>query len=243
MSQAKKLILFGADLLALYAALAITLLLRYGPEALEARYRTHIAPFSLLFVAWILIFSILDLYRHKAFVNQYTLANSILGATSAGVVASIILFYLFEGVFELTPKTNLFIFAAIFALLDYLLRSSFTTLVRRRADPVVVIGDSPRVRELISYLNGNRNSGYRVAVHLPKTDAAAISTLPATLEATGGRIIIVETGAAKDPGLIRALYGLLALGVSVVNFPDFYELVFERVPLEDLEEAWFIDHV
>ena len=36
---------------------------------------------------------------------------------------------------------------------------------------------------------------------------------------------------------------LLPLGIAIFNFSDFYELMFERVPLEELEEGWFIEHV
>src|SRR4051794_35675865 len=117
MSPTRKSALFLIDVGALYAALLLTLAFRYGQVAFAQKWQDHLLPFSFMFIAWLAIFSIFDLYQQKSLVNYYALANRLILAVTTAVLASIVLFYLFNSVFELTPKTNLFIFAIIFAAL------------------------------------------------------------------------------------------------------------------------------
>jgi lipopolysaccharide/colanic/teichoic acid biosynthesis glycosyltransferase len=70
-----------------------------------------------------------------------------------------------------------------------------------------------------------------------------VEALAVKIQETDSRTLIIEPRLAKDPQVVRDLYRLLPLGIAIFNFSDFYELMFERVPLEELEEAWFIEHV
>ncbi|MEK7086875.1 MAG: hypothetical protein AAB935_01305 [Patescibacteria group bacterium] len=63
----KKIILLAGDLLILYLSLAITLIIRYGWSPLGVRFENHLQPFSLIFLAWLLIFYLNELYRYKIF--------------------------------------------------------------------------------------------------------------------------------------------------------------------------------
>jgi len=46
-----------------------------------------------------------------------------------------------------------------------------------------------------------------------------------------------------SPHLIRALYGLLDIKVRFMRLPDFYELIFRRVPINAINESWFLEHI
>ncbi len=82
-------------------------------------------------------------------------------------------------------------------------------------------------------------------MHAPEDVArrAGAERLEEVVKRTGARLLIVQPKLTKDPAVVRELYELLGLGVTIINFADFYEEVFERVPLEELEEGWFIEHV
>lgn len=243
MSPTRKFILLSTDIFALYAALLLTLVLRYGQSEFAMRWQGHLLPFSLIFIAWLLIFDLFDLYRQKSLVNYNALANRLILAVGTSVLASIVLFYLFNSFFELTPKTNLFIFAVVFAVLDYLVRAFFRKVAAARPSPAILIGDSVRTREMAAFLDQNPHAGYRVAEWLHDSVAKDLEGLPARIKETGAYTLIIEPRLARDPQVVKDLYRLLPLGVTIFNFPDFYELMFERVPLEELEESWFIEHV
>ena len=243
MSPTRKFILLLTDVFALYAALFLTLISRYGQSEFVMRWQGHLLPFSLIFVAWLLIFDLFDLYWQKSLVNYNALANRLILAVGTSVLASIVLFYLFNSFFELTPKTNLFIFAGVFAVLDYLFRAFFRKVAAARPSPAILIGDSTRTREMAAFLDQNPHAGYRVAEWLHDSAAKDLEALPARIRETGAYTIIIEPRLARDPQVVKDLYRLLPLGVTIFNFPDFYELMFERVPLEELEESWFIEHV
>lgn len=243
MSQAKKLFLLTGDVLLFYGALALTLLLRYPTASFAGHWHDHLLPFTALFAAWILIFWLLDFYRERPFVNYNALANRVMGATGIALLASIVLFYLFQEFFRLTPKTNLFVFTAIIALAEYFFRSAFLALARFRPEPAIIIGSSAEIRELVEYLKHHAHAGYSTAAWLQNMDTQSLQNLPDIIRREHAHTLIVQPALTKDPAAIRALYDLLPLGINIVNLTDFYELVFERVPLDELEEGWFLEHV
>ncbi len=244
MSATRKFFLLILDVALLYGALACTLLLRYRGADFKAHWQDHVLPFGVLFLAWIFIFWIFDLYRQKAFVNYNALINRILSATGIAILTSIVLFYLFQEFFRLTPKTNLFLFAACMVALEYVFRSIFLAIVRFRPEPAIVIGNSSEINELLAYLKKHPHAGYEAVAAIPQFTAATVHELPQLIrEEQRAHTIIIQPSIAKDPAAIRALYNLLPLGITIINFADFYELVFERVPLDELEEGWFIEHV
>lgn len=243
MSQAKKLFLFLGDAALLYGALALTLLIRYPSAAFNIRWHDHLLPFSALFIVWLLVFWLLDFYRERPFVNYNALANRVMSATGVALLSSIVLFYLFQDFFRLTPKTNLFVFTAIITLAEYLFRSVFLALAKFRPEPAVVIGSSPEIRELVEYLKHHAHAGYSTAAWFETLDEEHLRNLKETVHREHAHTLIIQPSLTKDPAAIRALYDLLPLGINIVNLTDFYELVFERVPLDELEEGWFIEHV
>lgn len=243
MSSAKKLVLVLGDALIFYASLAATLLIRYPFDQIEVRFWAHFWPFTFLLVVWLTILSIFDLYRQRAFVNYNAVANRIMVGVLTSVIASIVFFYLSPNIFRLTPKTNLFIFAAAFAFLAYLWRSAFLATAKFRPQPAIIIGNSPEVQHLAEHFKRSPHVGFEVAAWLENFDSTQTEKILEVVKRTGARVLIVQPKIKKDPAVVRELYELLGHGVTIMNFADLYEQVFERVPLDELEEGWFIEHV
>lgn len=243
MSRLKKAILFLGDILLLYAALAAALLLRYAGRDFQANWQNHFLPFSALFLVWLFVFMLTDLYRERAFVNYNALAERILVGVGVAVLVSIVLFYLFQGFFRLTPKTNLLLFAVMVITGEYFFRSTFLTLARFRPAAAIIIGKSAEVEELLRFFKKHTHAGYEAAVWLEGLGSLELEELPALIARHDAHTLIIQPALTKDPAVIRVLYDLLPLEVTIINFTDFYELVFERVPLNELEEGWFIEHV
>src|SRR3989344_5877470 len=161
MSQVKKVAFLLGDIAALYAALVAMLFLRYGDTILRHEIKVHLAPFSLLFVVWILTFFILDLYRPKTSRNRSTLHTAIFFASIIAGIISSMMFYLFFGdFFKLTPKTNLIVFSIAFILIDFWWRIVALKIFSADKQKIVFVGNSPLIGKLTNYLKYNQHLGY-----------------------------------------------------------------------------------
>jgi exopolysaccharide biosynthesis polyprenyl glycosylphosphotransferase len=242
MSNAKKLGLLIGDLIVLYAALAATVFVRYGGQFFEGNLRSHLLPFSLVFLGWIFIFYLNDFYAPRVLRTKEVILRKLLISTLISFGFSIMVFYLFGNFFRLTPKTNLVIFALVFLALEYLWRTSLFQKVASEKTRVVVLGDSPLLRQTVDYLRENSQLGYEVySSHLGSGfDYAEISRLITEEEI---RLVVVHPQLVKNPKTLALIYKLLPLEVNVVNFWDFYESVFEKVPLDELSEEWFVENM
>ncbi|NCQ16290.1 hypothetical protein GW814_01380, partial [Candidatus Falkowbacteria bacterium] len=66
----KKLILLGGDISVLYFSLYLTLIIRYWGEYSEKVWSSHFWPFTAIFIFWIIIFYIANLYNLNLAVNN-----------------------------------------------------------------------------------------------------------------------------------------------------------------------------
>jgi len=74
---------------------------------------------------------------------------------------------------------------------------------------------------------------------IQRTDA-----LRTTVKETSADLIVIATSQAElSPDLIRELYGLLDIKVRFMRLPDFYEMIFRRVPINAINESWFLENV
>jgi len=243
MSKAKKLVLLLGDVAVLYFSLILVILLRYNLQDFKDRFWGHFWPFSLIFGVWLIVFYLFDLYQDRALRDEGSILQSLSWAILISGMVSVMVFYLFGPLFSLTPKTNLLIFAGIFLLLDYLWRSFMVNIFSAGAWGVGIFGDSPLIQKTIDYVKDHPHAGYKI-VSWKKTftdeDFAEMTRL-----ALGGKIqyFIAEAELTKDSKILNAVYRLLPLGMNIMRFSDFYESIFGKVPLEETEEQWFVEHI
>ncbi len=243
MSSLKKTALFLGDTVILYVSLAATLFIRYRGENLPTYFNTHLLPFSLIFIVWLTIFYVADLYKHSTFRTRGALFSSLFSSVFISGISSVIIFYIFGGFFELTPKTNLAIFSAVFLALDYLMRSAFLGLFRSGAINIVVLGDSPLIKEALAGLKDNPQAGYKVIHWFNDFSEDSLPSLSEIVRSGRAELVVIQPKLVSDPKTIAALYDLLPMGINLMNFSDFYEAIFEKVPLEEVEEGWFVEHI
>jgi len=239
MTNAKKITILLGDILILYGALILTLIFRYGPNYFRESFYAHLKPFSIIFVIWLVTFYLADLYKEKRLrISPATIQVFIL-AIIISVVSSVILFYLFPSFFKLTPKTNLAIFALVFGILNIGWRIILVKIYisggwRNR---LLLIGDSPIIDELINYLKNNPQIGYDVAAQKSENDISQI------IAKNKINIIVIQTYLKKDRKIIKIFYQLLPSKIAIVDLITFYETIFQKLPLKELDESWFIDKI
>lgn len=243
MSQLKKLILLIGDIGILYASLLVTLFIRYGRGGLGERLSTHLGPFSVIFAVWILVFYLADLYRHKTLRTRATFFRAFIPALLIANLVSIVIFYLFGPFFELTPKTNLFILAVIFLLGEYFWRTFMFAIFRSGSAGLIVLGTSDRMEETVAHLTQSPELGYTPLLWVKNKEELDYGALQEIVQKTDTPFIVLNPEFSKDTNVMSILYRLLPFRVTIMNFSDFYESLFERIPLNEIEEGWFIEYV
>ncbi len=223
----KRIVLLLGDIAVLYGALAVTLVSRYGTFAGTRAAQSHFEPFSVLFIFWIAVFYINNLYDMRGQKNTGAFRKGLVSAIIASAVISILFFYLVTD-YGIAPKTNLFLFLIAVSGLMYAWRSLYNAIVRKRVPltETMVMGSTKAAEEIIRAIKENPQLGYR------------LTTDPAKAE-----LVIVPPAARADTGLAAMLYRAATEGVTVTDTTSFYEAIFKKLPLADLEPAWFLGRV
>jgi len=231
----KKLTVILGDITILYGSLVLTLIIRYGADYFPNAFQSHLQPFSLIFIFWILIFYLFNFYSEKFFKYNLAAAQNFISAIIVNIAISMAVFYAFEPFFKLTPKTNLLIFALIFLIVDYAWRAGLSKIFISRGlkKQIIIIGNSPVAEELADYLNNNPQIGY----------SAKIKKIEDIKNINGAEEIVISNSLKKNPDVIKIIYGLLPLNVKIFNLADFYEMIFQKAPLKEVEELWFIEQI
>ena len=249
MSKTKGFILIVGDIVFLYGALALTMLIRYGQASFADSLNAHIAPFSLVFVAWLAVFYLFDLYRGKNLRVTPSSSQAYIFGIFASVLISIILFYLFPGLFKLTPKTNLAVFTLIFGALDFGLRSLLGKLFIAGGwrNQILLIGESPAFEKISEYLRENPQIGHAIIGQIKKTDGVSAKELEKEIIEHSQKLkpntLIIQSNLKNNPETAKAIYKFISSDISVIDLVSFYETLFEKIPLDELEESWFIEKI
>jgi len=241
MSTVKKAALLCGDLAILICALALTLLVRYGLQTLPESLKTHIGPFIPIIILWVLVFYLGDLYHPKTLRDQKVFLKTLaLTVVIAGGVSAIA-FYLFSTFFKLTPKTNLAIFSAFSFLLIYLWRKGVLSIFSSGALPTAVFGSSPLIQKIVHYIKENPQSGFKIAAWIPKPDQ---EKLEQEVKKSGARVVVFEDKLGRNlPVFLQSIFKLLHLEITLINHKTFFEMIFDRVPLKELDENWFVENI
>lgn len=229
--QKTAFILFVGDIFFLLLALWLTLLVRYAAWPTQELLLQHLAPFSLIFVSWVIVFIISDLYRKPTALFRRQLPQLILRAQVINTIIAIAFFY-FVPIFGITPRTNLF----IYLIISFILIVSWRTFVRyykgsgRRLNIIFICGGA-EAEEIKHELRSNDRYGLAVR------ERSELTALP-----HDNSLIIVfnpyQAGAETVP-----MPQLLMQGVAFINVHDLYEDIFERIPISILDDQWFLENI
>ena len=245
-SKLKPLLAAFGDIAILYGALILTLLIRYGTADYAESFSVHLEPFSIIFIVWLLVFYLSDLYSNKFFKFNLAAAQVFFIAIIINLVLSIVAFYAFESFFQLTPKTNLLIFGIIFGIFDCLWRLFLSRLFISGGwrKQILIIGNSPSIAAVAEYLKNNPQTGYHLNFWLKENlKEEKFSELVNSIIKNKIDLVIADTHIKKDSTSAKLIYKLLPLEIQIMDFADFYESIFQKVPLEELEESWFIESI
>lgn len=210
------------DLCVFMASLALMLGLRYGSHADMALIRAHISAFSLVFVAWLVIFFIFNLYDVRMInPNPRTIGRLALAMLVALLLGALI-FY-FHTAFGIAPRLNLLIVSGItFAGAIIWRRAAYRLFAKTLRRRIVLIGSHPEALTLAEEIHKNNFVG-KIVYHAPSVEDALRYSKEQRVQID---LVIVEP---EDPGSIALVARTFDTGV--VTLVGAYEELFGRIPL------------
>ncbi len=238
--RAKALFLLIIDAAVLYLSLLLMLAFRYHADFRNPIAERHFGPFSILFIFWLLAFFVVGLYDLRLLRNGINLLKMLVIGIVSGVVISVIFFYL-TPLAGLTPKTNLAVFIIIFAAIEIPLRQFVVSRigVKNMQTGTVIVAEPPMIEKISRALDGNPQLGYKVEKSFGKNEN--LSGIISAVAECKADLLVVPRELLTKSEVRSKLYSLLSNGVTVYTLTDFCELVFQFIPLEDIDESWFIE--
>ncbi|MEK7621721.1 MAG: sugar transferase [Patescibacteria group bacterium] len=232
-TQQALLLLLG-DLAAYTLALWLTLLLRYWTFPSGAAFLSHLYPFGFVFLIWVIVFFIADLYGRQSSSFDSRLAETVINAQLAGSLLTIVFFY-YVPFFSITPKVTLFIDLFLSLGLVFIWRRYGSRSLRRgRVENYLFHCRGSEVEELKRELA--RNQKYQISL---VNHSGSLATLEPQLIST----LVLNFYDHRTPPEAAACYRLMVAGVEVVSVHRLYEEVFGRIPLTVISEQWFLDYI
>lgn len=256
--KTKKLILLMGDIIILYVSLALTLAIRYRGFDFSV-FQKHFIPFSIIYVVWLIIFYIHNLYELDIAKNNIEFSSALIRALIIGGLISVVFFYIVPGfaVGSIAPKTNLLLNIIIFIVFFYGWRYLFNFAVGSLKIKIntAIVGYNPQAIELAEELIKNPQLGYKLKLIIKNHEEIDRTELPEikiiqgfknlreTLQQEKVSMAIVTPEVYKSQELIQNLFDCIRYKIDFVNLSDFYENITKKIPLAAINQVWFLENI
>ena len=211
----KRFLLFFGDIVAIYTSLFITLFVRYG-QHFDLQLGFHILPFSIIFLIWLLVFYISNLYDLGLSKNNIDFFSTLLYSIIVNTIISLLFFYLIP-FFGIAPKTNLLIFTAAAFLLLNAWRYYFNRLIVQSGfkNNTLIVGNNHQSQELYDFLLANPQLGYNAVGIIDIENREAQEILQNLINQKHVRTLVLTPAVYKIPHIIDVFYHLVNLRCQI----------------------------
>jgi exopolysaccharide biosynthesis polyprenyl glycosylphosphotransferase len=237
-------LLFVGDVLIFALSLWISLAIRNTEIPSWDSYTAILTPFSIVFLAWALVFFIAGLYDKYTTLLKDKMSGIIVNAQLANSLIVVAFFYLIP-YFGITPKTILFIDLFISFVLIYLWRIySHSLLGLKRKEPAIIVGSGEEMESILREINENPRSELKfvLSINLDKgTDN--ITNIISEKVKEGVLVIVADFKDTRVEAILSHFYNLIFSGVKFISMDEVYENVFDRIPVILLKYNWFLENI
>jgi len=252
----KKGLLLLGDISVLYLSLALTLWLRYG-HIDQDLWNRHLLPFSIIFAIWLLVFFINGLYEFKKVRFDFSFYSHLLQNLTINAVIATVFFYIFSDNFgQMKPMTILLILLLVYALLFFVWRKSFYTLISSRSlgNNLALIGLNDESLALAEEIINKPQLGYQLKL-IVNPDFVTIPEKFQIIPVSKNLIdlkseflkhkiqtVVVVNNPKYASEVARYLFENINLKIQYYNLTNFYEKIIGKIPLMLLEKTWFVEN-
>jgi len=252
----KNFILLAGDVFFLYAALIISLLVRYfGDPFLTRKLEVHLPVFSVVFVFWLLFFGAAGLYDLRLIKNSKNFLYRLVRAMLINTILAVVIFYTFP--LQLEPRRNLLLIAILSTALIFSWRYLFNLLViRASSSRVLFLGLNKEVADLAEFLTKNRQLGQipvGIASARQKIQDISFSFPVYSLDEKGDLnklarekkvdTVVITPEIRESKKTVKELMMAASGGILVTDFSNFYETLTGKITLSLIKETWFLDNL
>lgn len=237
--------LLVGDVAVFVAALWLTLALRYLTPPSADFFKLHLVPFSILFVAWVIIFFIAGLYRRHTRLFRSRLASLIL-YTQVINMALAALFFFFIPAFGIAPKTILVLYLAVSFPLIFTWRVGiYPHLHGTRRLKGVLIASGPDAKALAEEVAGDLRYPF-VFDHVIDTSTApshrVIQQACRVAVEDNVMFLVVDFSDKAVSAALPIIYDAAfhKRRFALLDAAELYQEVFEREPLSLINYEWVL---
>ena len=237
----RQLILLAGDIIALYLALFLSLLARYGNEFGADIWSSHITPFSAVYSIWIIVFYINGLYDLRRAKNNIEFGRLFFTSLAINALIATGFFYLVPSI-GIAPKTNLFLTLLFVIILFYGWRTAFNALVISTISKtkILFLGNMTEFEGTINYIREEPQLGYEIADIISPDSTSDLKQIIADKKVN---IIVLGQHLQESSELAHSLYETIFSRISFVDFVTFSESLTGRIPVHALSESWFLENL
>ena len=252
--KVRQIILLLGDWLLLYISLFLTLIIRHQHWPEPTIWQEHLAIFSWIFILWLLIFYIANLYNLNVLAKGPHFTERVLRTIATAAILSLIIFYLWPQA-RITPKTNLAIFTGVYILAFLAWRHLWRHNLRQALphNNLLLIGYDQMAEELWQVLSTAPHLGYNPKLlfdyERPEQSVAKWEIIsepdklmPAIINGHINTVVIAERY-RSDSRLNQILFDLLPLKLTYLTLPHFYEQLTGKVPVNAIGQLWFLENL
>ncbi len=246
LSKKEPVILFFGDIFFFVFSLWLSLCLRFAAIPNWDRFLTHLRPFSILFLVWLIVYFIAGLYEKHTLLLKKRLPGIIFNAQVVNSILAIVFFYIIP-VFGITPKTILFIYLSFSFVCVLLWRFYGTSFIsKKEKQPAMLIGAGEEMRDLMREVNGNDRYDiyFESSIDVHKVDSIDIQEdIIKPVYSNDIKIIAIDFSHEKIAPILPHLYNLIFSKVRFIDSHRIYEDIFDRIPLSLVTYSWFLENI
>jgi lipopolysaccharide/colanic/teichoic acid biosynthesis glycosyltransferase len=205
----------------------------------------HLEPFSILFIAFILVYFIAGLYEKNTSIFKNRLPVTLLNVQLVNTIVGIAFFY-FIPYFSIAPKIVLFLYLILSLVFMYIWRILIVfKFGNNKKQKAILIADGREAKELKEEINNNSRYDLTfIEVIDPSSDGKNIlSSIEAIFLKEKVSMIVIDTHHPDLVKVIPQLYPIAMKGVLFFDIGKIYETIFDRIPASMAGKTWFIEHM
>lgn len=246
LNSKEPLILLWGDLGSFVLALWLSLWIRNLGVPSQDLFLTHLLPFSLLFVLWIVVFYIAGLYEKHTVILKSRFPNVLASTQLVNSVLAVVFFY-FVPLFGITPKTILFIYLFMSFLLILSWRIyGYPVIGHGRPNNAILIGSGHEMKELLEEVNSNPvyHLNFISSLDLNRAEEHGFwDEIISHIYTENVSVIAIDLANKNIEPVLPHLYNLIFSKISFIDMHKIYEDIFNRVPLSLLRYNWFLENI
>jgi exopolysaccharide biosynthesis polyprenyl glycosylphosphotransferase len=238
MRKIRYAILLGGDIALLYLSLLLTVALGFWKLFSWQIFAQHLLPFTILYLFWLIIFYIFGLYELDFLGSKLDLATRVGWSLLFCFGLGIAFFYTFP-IFDITPKTNLLINVVLIGCFIFFWRRIFYSLSSsRNLQKMAFLGKNILSNSLLKKIETNPQFGYKAIGYLNSK-----KPLIPQIKRKRVDVLIIDKALAGKKSVLKQLYQCLPQGIIFLDAKKAYELFFYKVPIDTLDESWFLENL